>query len=347
MYDSRQNQGGCSTALTKPPPCLVTFGGDVNRLQVWGTPTALFLPFVVAGIATASPDPRLLSLVPPGAQLVAGISSSSIQRQPNNFVLVTSKNKVDLADFYALTGGDETRLIHQVIFVALSDGRGSLSEHSLLVSGHFDRSRLFKSATDAGATVSSYRGIPVAEIQPFGREKERFNEVRLLAILDSNVLLFGSIDITRLELDRFLSHSHADETILHRYGHLRSKDQTWCLLAGSISSLSFPAEQEDIRQTLAAVNLELANEAMSAEKLEFGLFYGRKVEFEYSLSRSSIGNDESPTDSFEQSMHEPAVSPTALLPALNMTGDTNTVHAVIAIPVPRFEEWLAKISNRR
>jgi hypothetical protein len=65
------------------------------------------------------------------------------------------------------------------------------------------------------------------------------------------------------------------------------------LLAGSISSLSFPVGEEDRSRTIAAVNPKLANEGMSAEEMEVGLFYGRNVEFEYFLSRSSIGKDES------------------------------------------------------
>ena len=94
----------------------------------------LSFPFILVGIATASPDPRLLSLVPPGAQLVAGIIAPPTQGQPDNFVLMTHNNTVDLEDFYALTGADDSRTIHQIVFVAMTDNSGQLTEHSLLVS---------------------------------------------------------------------------------------------------------------------------------------------------------------------------------------------------------------------
>jgi hypothetical protein len=53
----------------------------------------LFIPLIFAGMASAaSPDPRLLSLVPPGAQIVAGVSAPVQQGQPDNFVLITHKH---------------------------------------------------------------------------------------------------------------------------------------------------------------------------------------------------------------------------------------------------------------
>jgi hypothetical protein len=296
---------------------------------------------VLSPIAHASPDARLTSLIPPGAQLVSGISASSSGGQPGNFVLMTGDNKVDLTDFYALVGADETRRIHQIVFVALSD-RVMLNEHSLLASGHFDKSQLFKAALSAGATINRYRGIELAEIRPFEREKKNFGQIRWLTVLDSSVLVLGSIPLLQMELDRYLSHSQVDDLLLSRSAHLRSKNQAWCVLAGSIRRLSLPAWSEEIRRALAAINPDLANRALSAEEFEFGLFYGRKVELEYFLSATPGGNVPSLINASKQALPESA-RPTALLSAVN----TTTSHRVIAIPTSRFEEWLADIANRR
>jgi hypothetical protein len=46
-------------------------------------------------------------------------------------------------------------IIRQVIFVA----GGSDVEHSILMSGHFDQTRIFKTAVNNGAAVSEYKGI--------------------------------------------------------------------------------------------------------------------------------------------------------------------------------------------
>ena len=300
----------------------------------------LFFLFIFVGIAAAaSPDPRLLSLVPPGAQLVAGISAPSTQGQPDNFVLITHSNSVDLEDFYALTGADGTRIIHQIVFVAIAANQGPLSEHSLLVSGHFDQPRLFRSATDGGAAVTKYRTIPVLEIQPFTRERDTFNDVRWLAVLDSNVLVFGSIVSVRLELDRYLERSQTDASMLRRLALLRSKDQTWCVLTE-------PTRNDEIYRALAALNPRLADLAQSGGAFEFGIHYGSRVEFEYEVIMAPTQNIHLGTASPLPSSAELAKG-VSLLPAPNIVGDADTLHDVIEVSVSRYKEWLARIGQAR
>jgi len=318
-------------------------GGHVKRLRRYGKFQILLFALAVAGKAYASPDPRLTSLIPSGAQLVSGISASSFRGQSANFVLMTGNNKLDLADFYALTGSDVERHIHQVVFVAASDASEVLNQHSLLVSGNFNKGRLLKTAAQIGGSIRRYHGIEVAEIQPFERERHEFNEIRWLAVFDSGVIGFGSIALIQRELDRFLAHSYADELLVRRLSRLRSKDQTWCVLAGSLKTLPSPRWKNEIRSALAYVNAGLATEAVSADEFEFGLFYGRKVELEYFLSRASTEPGGPAIDPYEQVTLQPFRS-TALLPKLNSTGLALAVHDIIAIPVPRFKEWLAKIS---
>jgi hypothetical protein len=300
----------------------------------------LLTPLIFAGVASAaSPDPRLLSLVPPGAQIVAGISAPAQQGQPDNFVLITHNNTVDLKDFFALTGADGTRIIHQIVFVAIGVNQGPLSEHSLLVSGHFDQPRLFRSATDGGAAVTSYRRIPVLEIQPFTRERDTFKDVRWLALPDSNVLLFGSIVSVRLELDRYLARSQTDASLLRQLAHLRSKDETWCVL-------SAPLRNGEIARALAAVNPALAELARSGDAFEFGLHYGRGVEFEYDATVASTEASRPGMDSHRQAPVEPASS-ASLMPVLNTAVGAHSLHNIIEVSMSRYKAWLAEISSAR
>ena len=311
-----------------------------------GLPT-MFFPFILGGItAAASPDPRLLSLVPPGAQLVAGISAPSIQGQPDNFVLMTHNNTVDMEDFFALTGADDERTIHQIVFVSATSTDGQLNEHSLLVSGHFDQLHVFKSAAEGGAAVTDYRSVPILVIQPLARERGTLHDVRWLAILDSHVLVFGTISSTRLELDRYLEHSRTDEALLRRLAHLRSKDQTWCVLSAPVRNLSLPTWGQEIHAVLAKLNPELADLAQSGDELDFGLYYGRRVEFEYELTSASTAVRRVRPDSLRQSPVELAES-ASLLPALDKAGDANSRHTVIVVSTSRYNTWLAEIRSRR
>jgi len=303
----------------------------------------LIVLFSAIRLVHATPDPRLISLVPSGAQLVAGISAASEPGQPGNFLLLTRDNLADFDDFSALVGSDSSRSIHQIVFVKLTGY--NVSEHSMLISGRFDQQRILRSAGGAKG-LAVYRGIEVAEVQPFEREKGRFSEIRWLATLGESVLLFGSIAQVKQEVDRYLSHVRADERLLLRLSRLRRKDQTWCVLSKSIGSPTLPALQSEIHRALAHINSDLADLALSGEEFEFALSYGRKVELEYSVSGASMGKYESRADLRKQSRDEP-VSPTALLTAVNTTVHENTVHDVIAISVPRFNEWLATISRSR
>ena len=141
----------------------------------------LFYTVGVTVSSALSPDPRLLSLILPGSQIVAGMHAQSHDRQPASFLLITHANSVDLQDFFAITGSDAFRVIHQVVFTTSAGHDGNPPEHSLLVSGNFDQIRIFRSAI-ADSPTSQYREIAVMLVPPLERERSVFKEKRLLAV---------------------------------------------------------------------------------------------------------------------------------------------------------------------
>src|SRR5215472_16968363 len=94
----------------------------------------VFCLFGAASAALPAADPGLLSLVPPGAAIVAEVTYGS---EPTYLVL-TQKNTADLMDLQSIIGVDPTRTIGRTIFVAARGSDGLISEHSLLAGGHFD-----------------------------------------------------------------------------------------------------------------------------------------------------------------------------------------------------------------
>ena len=189
----------------------------------------LFLP-ISAAVTWASPDPSLLSLVPPGTQIVAGMTNQVPRGQPDGFLLVSQSNAVDRSDFLSLVGVDDSRIIHQIIFAAGGADPSTLGEHSLLVSGHFDQTRIFKAALDNGASVSEFSGIRVLVQQPLAREVGTFKDVRWLAVIDSTVALFGTISSVQQELARHLAGSAVDPSLMQKLARLRREDATWSVL---------------------------------------------------------------------------------------------------------------------
>jgi len=294
--------------------------------------------FVLPSNATVSSDQRLFSLVPPGAQVVAGMIATRRPDQPKNFIIVTHHNWLDLQDFFALTGADSSRTIHEVILVAVADNRERLSEHSLLAGGHFDQAHIFRSAVDGGAQVTHYRSIPVLSIEPFARERGDLHDVRWLAILDSDILLFGTIANVQQELDRHLAGNIADRSIVQRLNRLRREDETWCLLAA-------PVHSDEIGNILARLDPALAGLVENGGAFQFGIHYNGHVEFEYEVTATSEIDPEVITNSWTASLIDRKAS---LLPPRSDKAEGNyTVRGTVKVSKQRYDAWLAEISSTR
>jgi hypothetical protein len=297
--------------------------------------TALLLLCSAGQNLAATAHQELLSLIPPGARVVAKIGALS--HGLGHFVLITHNNNIDLNDFQALTGADSTCLIHGLVLVAAADDTGMLNEHSLLGDGNFDPERIFRSAVDGGASITRYRGIPVLVVPPFARERSEFNEIRWLAIPASGILLFGSIAIVQQELDRYLARSATDPSLVERLARLRRDPDTWTVL----SPLAWTPE---IRRTLASIEPKLAY-LKDGDTLQFGIHYGRQVEFEYEVTTTSPAAAQTISESLTRSLAGLEEGSELLL-----TGDTivdgNTAHGIVKVSMARYNAWLAKVSSR-
>jgi hypothetical protein len=295
-----------------------------------------FLLLAASACFAVSPDPRLLELVPPGSPIVAGIHSSAEPGLPGNFLLVSQNNRIDMNDFLALTGADPSKIIREVIFVA-ADIRDPVKEHSLLASGVFGRSSIFKYADGVRASTQQYRGITVMVVPPFERERKYFSDVRWLAILDSNIAVFGTASSVQLELDRYVDHSRIDPVLGERLKQLNKKDDTWSLvgtpLPGRHLEKVFGKLDQDLGATLAAGGF-----------FELGIEFGtNQVTFHYELVPAS---GPSATDG-ERSLDDGEQRP----PAVMESAFTHPVQAEMAKPVrgslrvsrDRYEAWLARL----
>jgi hypothetical protein len=292
--------------------------------------------FMIPISRAATVDAKLLSLVPPGAQVVAGMRVQL--DRTSSFILVTHNNGVDLDDFYALSGADSSHVIQQVIFVAALDVTGRPAEHSLLVSGHFDPGRIYRAAMDNGASATNYAGIRVLVVQPFARERKDFHDVRWLAALDSNVILFGSIVSVQQELDRHLAGSRADPSLLGKLARMRHDDQTWCVL-------SPPAWNTEMRNALAVVYPQLAERLRDGDSLQFGIRYGKQVEFEYEITTASPAATQAISKSLTQSLAGMAIG-SSPMPSPDIAADDNTVRGVIKVSTTRYNARLAEVGAR-
>jgi hypothetical protein len=294
-----------------------------------------FFPLLsVQTLLAASPDQTLLSLVPPGAQIVAGATDPTGQGKPASFLLTGYKNVLDRSDFLSLAGVDDSMAIHQMIFVTGSTDPRASGEHSLLVSGHFDQARIFKAAVQNGATVTEFKGFRVLVQHPFERELGTFKDVRWLVVIDSNLALFGTTFSIQQELNRHLSRSAADPSLMQRLAHLRRDDATW-------SILDLFDDNDGIEHALSSLDPVLAKLLHEGNSFLIGVRYGRKIELEYEATQPSNASLQTTSNSPMQSLVAGSLKGSSLLPHPDATG----VRGVVKIGMDRYTAWLADVSQ--
>ena len=292
----------------------------------------LFSLLAIALGSAVTPNPKLVALVPPTARMVAGMIAPQRGRVPTSFLLITHNNLLDLNDFIALSGADNSRVIEQIIMVASDGGGGMLTEHSLLASGHFDQGLIYRSAyRSVGASATKYRGIPVLVVQPFARESDSFHDVRWLAMMDSDLAVFGTVASVQQELDRHLDHSVGDPALGRRLAHLRRDDATWCVA-------TLPDHNGEIQSAFEMLDARLAELLRPGDTLEFGTHYGRQVEFEYEVGLASSHDVESVLASLQ-----PPVTGSSLLPVAELIKIDGGIRGVLKVSKDRYEAWKAGV----
>jgi hypothetical protein len=177
-------------------------------------------------------------------------------------------------------------------------------------------------------------------MQPFARERDSFYHVRWLAMMDSKLAVFGTPALIRTELDRYLNHSAADPSLERKLSHLRHDDVSWCVA-------TVPEGDNEIRPIFRALDSTFADLLRMGDTIQFGIRYGRQVEFEYEVNLAA----RSDAEAIQRSFAEPAANQvkSSTLPVSTFSRVDGGVRGVLKVPKARYETWLAeaKINLRR
>jgi hypothetical protein len=281
-------------------------------------------------------DQRLLSLVPEGVPLVAEMSAPTKEGQPDSYLLLTRDNTDDMTEFLGLAGVDSSLQMHRVIYLA-GGGQGvGPKDHSLLVSGHFDRDRIFRAAVSNGASMIEFLGVPVLVVSSPARGLNIVHESRWLAVQHSTTAIFGSEASVREEIARELAGKPADASLMKRLARLRTQDDSWCMIVA-------PSDSAEIRQSLQTLNPALPGLLHEGDSFQFGIHYGAHVEFEYEVTSVAAASFAPP---LVQSLRGNLAKDTTLLPQTQPTTKVSSVKGVIKISRGRYEAWLKEILVR-
>ena len=234
--------------------------------------------FAVCAIpASAAPkDSKLISMVPPGAQIVSGF-----ENKPNKvggpLLMTTVNNVLDLDDLRSLSGVDPKRGFSEVIEVTFAPAGTALNEHLLLSAGKFQREAIFRAAQLNGATSVQYLAETVLVVEPFSREKAQMKDTRWLAILDDKIALFGTPWMVQQALNRFENRTLPDPILMTRLALFRHDVDCWNVLT------SLPRLQQNVfvqsRSPLSAL-------FDGAELMMVGVRFDSKVRVDFMLHAS-------------------------------------------------------------
>ncbi len=303
-----------------------------NRCLPW-----LLTSIVWTGMASAlSPDPAILALIPPSAQIVDGTGAPPLKAERKRLLIFTPENRVDLQDFRALVGVDDSKSIRQIFLVRGTQSPGLRYEHSVLAVGHFNQSHIYRAAIQNRAQARDYRGLKILEMLTFSRDPGGSRDSRWLAVIGPELALFGTVSNVREELDRYLDHLPAAPALQQRLARLDPDDEMWCLLPNL-------SQYQEIRKLLGDLDPRFLEVAADESPFEFGIHYGGRIRLDYEFTPSS------PVDATIADPHsgsalgrEPGVE--SFLSHPGHPGDAGSVHGVISVPRARYEKWLAELS---
>jgi len=292
------------------------------------------LAAIWVGNATSAPvDLKLLSLVPPGAQIVSGF-----ENKPNKaggpLLMTTINNVLDLDDLRSLAGVDPKRGFTEVIEVTFAPSGAALNQHLLLTLGKFNRDRIFSAAELNGATRVKYLSETVLTIQPFSREKEQMKDTRWLAILDDRAAIFGTQWMVQQALNRFENRTTPDPVLMKRLALFHRDVTSWNVLT-SLPNL----RQSEFLQSRGP----LSDLFDGADVMMVGVCFESKVRVDLLLDAS---DDPGAVDvkekaaKFSRTFAQETVGDDGRMPQLkNLKVEANGVRASIVLSNDEFVLW--------
>jgi hypothetical protein len=300
---------------------------------------------LMAGIAMrgfASPvESKLLSLVPAGSEIVAGIEDPQNPGSHGRLLLVTHNNKLDFPDWVALTGVDPHRKVDEVIEASASSSRGELKEHLLLVEGSFDKDRIFHAAGHNGADEMKYKGEDVLSVKAFPREQQEMADTRWLAILDDRTAVFGTPLLVQEALNRYQANAETDSLFAERLAQLRSDVNSWNVIVMSAEMLARHVAPDDFHVPWTHI-------LDGADELTVGIHYGSTARVDFAAHTNKEQQPSEVAALFAQpQVVRAGLSKTPRLRLEGLTVERNRVQGSVVLPGKQFDAWLEDIYRIR
>jgi hypothetical protein len=304
---------------------------------VKGLWAAALATFAVFGFAFPA-NLKLVPLIPGGCEVVAGFENRHDPYTSGRILLTTHNNRLDLDDWLALAGVDNQRVFDEIVEAAASRSGGELKEHLLLVAGHFDGEKIYRSAEQNGARSSRFDGLKVVLIEPFAREQGDMLETRWLVILNDRIAMFGTPAIVQNALGRYFNHAVPDPVLLERLSQLNPDITSWNVLVAPPMSRNL---------NFARAHCAWARLMEDTELLMVGARFGPKIRVDFVVGATSDRGKEYFTRKAalftgvftQNSSHEATLSESFEPRLENLLVEEHRIQGSVALSRKQFDEW--------
>jgi hypothetical protein len=282
---------------------------------------------------------HLLPLVPDNAQIVAGMERVDDFSSDGRLFFTTRNCNRDLDDWMAVAGVDQSRTVDELIAVAGSTSSQELDQHLLLFHGHFDSARILKAELEnSGSRKLIYKGYRVLEIAPLQRELKEMRDIRWLAILENQVVLFGTPKMVEASLERLTTRTRTDARLLSDLRRLRDDVQSWDVinLSGAV-----------LARHLDTVNAQPVWSKMlnGADHVSIGVHQGRKTRVDFEISSTTHLEAFQPSAAFAS--FQPIAGEKEDFHIEKLAANENTITGSLVFAKGQFEAWIqSQFRNR-
>lgn len=179
------------------------------------------IALAAASSAWAAADPKLLGLLMPDAQMIAGVHLGQAKASPfGQFVLSQTGPAAELDKLKAATGFDPRTDMTEMVAGSALTGAGLVAGH-----GSFQAARLTAFATTSGAKTENYRGITLVSSGELA-----------VAFLDGTTVILGPPAVAKGAIDRWLS-GPSSSALAAKAAQVSSSSHAWAVAAGFASLL--------------------------------------------------------------------------------------------------------------
>jgi len=273
-------------------------------------------------------DPELVSLAMPGSQVMAGVNVEQVRLSPLGLYLMAQAGELSengLQKLIDTTGFDPRRDLREIL--VSSNGQPGGGSGIVLARGTFDVPKILEAATADGATIETYKGVPILQ-------KSKLDS---MAFPDSTLAIMGSDADVRAVIDRKSAPTAIGSALAVEVNRLSTTEDAWFVsiapllqLQGNSAAAPGPwSIYSKVQQSSGGVKFG-ANVVVSLQAVS-------PTDQEAATLAATLKSFASTSDLFLKDVYVPGAS---LLKNLNATAEGPVTTISLSVPEAQIEQMI-------